>query len=314
MSYTFDSLKIKGNKESIVGWVSEYSDKSDFSEKYRYSEYPCLFLEVNFMSHEDEIKEVVRESYGEIWKTAGTCCSPSPKSDRVIRLSEHAVHEALLNEIMPLKGRRILDVGCGNGSTVLEIAKQVGPEGKAAGIDFSPEGIAEAKKKASELGLEKVTEFRVADAEKLPFEDNHFDVVISECVVCLTPDKQKALNEKTRVLKPGGKIVMHDVISKAPMPRAVQNDPELYCGCIGGAVSQGDYVEMLKQAGLTEIRTVDYSDEPAIHGYPVSVKRALDSQILLAATKIKDKKAFQQVVNFVRNGGVGYALLTAKKP
>lgn len=266
------------------------------------------------MSHEDKIKDVVRESYGKIWKTERTCCSPSSKSDRVIRLSEHAVHEALLNEIMPLEEKRILDVGCGNGSTVLEIAKQVGPEGKAVGIDFSPEGIAEAEKKAIELGLEEATEFKVADAEKLPFEDKSFDIVISECVVCLTPDKQKALNEKTRVLKPGGKIVMHDVISKAPMPRAVQTDPELYCGCIGGAVSHDDYVEMLKQAGLTEIKAVDYSDEPAIHGYPVSVKRALDSQILLAATKIEDEKDFQEVVNFVRNGGVGYALLTAKKP
>ena len=115
------------------------------------------------------------------------------------------------------------------------------------------------------MGLEEVTELRVADAEKLPFEDNYFDAVISECVVCLTPNKQKAFDEKTRVLKPGGKIVMHDVISKAPMPKAVQTDPEVYCGCIGGAVSQDDYVEMFQRAGLTEIDTVDYSEEPRAH-------------------------------------------------
>jgi len=273
-----------------------------------------LLLEVNSMSHDDEIKKVVRESYGKIWKTKGTCCSPSPGSSRVIRLSEHAVHEALLNEIMPLNGKRILDVGCGNGNTVLRIAEEVGPRGKAVGIDFSPEGIVGAKKRAIELGLDKVAEFRVVDAEKLPFKDNYFDAVISECVVCLTPNKQKVLNEKARVLKPGGKIVMHDVISEAEMPKAVQTNSELYCGCIGGAVSKNDYIRMLKQAGLTEVKTVDYSGEQAISGYPVSLKKALDSQILLAATSIEDEKDFQEVVNFVRKGGVGYALFTAKKP
>jgi len=265
------------------------------------------------MLHEDEIKRTVKESYSKIWQSKGTCCSPA-ESPKVIRLSEQTVHEALLNEILPLEGKRVLDVGCGNGETVLKIAKEVGPNGKAVGIDFSPEGIANAKKKAIESKLDKVTEFRVADAEKLPFEDNYFDAVISECVVCLTPNKQKALNEKARVLKPGGKIVMHDVISRARMPESVQKNPELYCGCIGGAVSQDDYAKMLKQAGLTEVKTVNYSEEPAIHGRSISIKRALDSQILLAATDIKDEKGFQEVVNFVRKGGVGYALFTAKKP
>jgi arsenite methyltransferase len=266
------------------------------------------------MSHDDEIKRTVKESYGKIWKAEGTCCTPSPVSIKVKRISEHPVHEALLNEIMPLKGKKILDVGCGNGNTVLKIAEKVGSNGKAVGIDFSTEGIAEAKKKAVELGLDKVTEFRVADAEKLPYEDNYFDAVISECVVCLTPNKQKVIAEKTRVLKPGGKLVMHDVISKASVPKAVQTNSELYCSCIGGAVSQDDYVKMLKHAGLEEIKTVDYSEESAINNYPISLKRALDSQILLAATDIEDEKGFQEVVNFVRNGGVGYALFVAKKP
>jgi len=284
-----------------------------FQKNINIPKYLLLSLEENLMLHDDEIKGTVKESYSKIWQNKGTCCSPA-ESPKVIRLSEHTVHEALLNEIMPLEGKRILDVGCGNGETVLKIAKEVGPNGKAVGIDFSPEGIANAKKKSIEFGLDKVTEFRVADAEKLPFEDNYFDAVISECVVCLTPNKQKALNEKARVLKPGGKIVMHDVISRAHMPKIVQKNPELYCGCIGGAVGQDDYAKMLKQAGLTEVKTVDYSGGLAIDGHPISIKRALDSQILLAATDIKDERNFQEVVNFVRKGGVGYALFTAKKP
>jgi len=266
------------------------------------------------MSCDEEIKKTVKESYGKIWEAEGTCCSPSPGSSKIISLSLQAVHEALLDEIRPLEGKKILDVGCGTGDTALKLAKEVGPNGKAVGIDFSSEGIRKAKKKALELGSDRVTEFRVADAEKLPFEDDYFDVVISECVVCLAPNKQTTLSEKARVLKPGGKIVMHDVISKAPMPKAVQTNPQLYCGCIGGAVAKEDYVRMLKQAGLTEIKAVDYSDKPAVLGYPISIKRALDSQILLTATGIEDDEYFQEMVNFVRNGGVGYAFFTAKKP
>jgi arsenite methyltransferase len=270
--------------------------------------------EVILVSCESEIKRTVKESYGKRWKSEGSCCNPSPGSAEVVTLSEHSVHEALLDEIRPLEGKKVLDVGCGTGKTVLSIAKEVGPNGKAVGIDLSPEGIAKAKRKTVELGLSEITEFRVADAEKLPFKSNYFDVVISECVVCLAPNKQKTLNEKARVLKPGGKIVMHDVVSKAQMPEAVRSDPELYCGCIGGAVSQDDYVRMLEQAGLTEVKAVDYSEEPAISGYPISIKRGLDSQILLTATGVKDKKDFEEIVNFVRNGGVGYVLFTAKKP
>jgi len=262
----------------------------------------------------NEIKRTVKQSYGKIWQNEGTCCDSSCEPGKAVSLSLQTPHEALLKEIMPLEGKKILDVGCGTGDTVLELTKKVGSKGKAVGIDFSEEGIEKAKKKAVELGLEKVTEFRVADAEELPFKDNYFDVVISECVVCLTPDKQKALSEKTRVLKPGGKIVMHDVVSRAPMPKAVQTNPKLYCGCIGGAVGQDDYVKLLKQAGLTEINAVDYSDKPAMSGYPISIKKALDSQILLAATGIEEEKDFQEMVNFVRNGGVGYVLFTAKKP
>jgi len=263
---------------------------------------------------DDEMKRTVKESYGKIWENEGTCCESSCELSKTVSLSLQTAHEGLLKEITPLEGKKILDVGCGTGDTVLELAKKVGPNGKAVGIDLSPEGITKAKQKAAEQGLEKVTEFRVADAEKLPFQDNYFDVVISECVVCLAPDKRKALSEKTRVLKHGGKIVMHDVVSKTSMPKVVQTDPKLYCGCIGGAVAQEDYVEMLGQAGLTEIKAVDYSDRPAMSGYPISIKKALDSQILLAATGIKEEESFQKMVNFVRKGGVGYVLFTAKKP
>lgn len=267
------------------------------------------------MSCNNKIKKTVSEYYGKIWKAQGTCCNASCESAEAVHLSDRSPHEVLLDEIKPLKGKTILDVGCGSGNTVLVIAKEVGPEGKVVGVDLSPEGIAEAKRKTAELGLEKVTEFRVADAEQLPFKDGSFDIVISECVVCLTPNKQKALNEKARVLKFGGKIVMHDVVKRTSMPEAIRTDPQLYCGCIGGAVSQDEYIKMLEQAGLTEVKAVDCSDsgDPA-WGHQISFKKALNSAVLMAAISQKDDKDFQEIVNFVRNGGLGYVLLTAKKP
>jgi ubiquinone/menaquinone biosynthesis C-methylase UbiE len=267
------------------------------------------------MSCNNEIKKTVSKYYGKIWKAQGTCCNASCELAEVVPLSDRSPHEVLLDEIKPLKGKTILDVGCGNGNTVLAITKEVGPNGKVVGIDISPEGIAEAKRKAVELGLEKVTEFRVADAEQLPFKDNSFDIVISECVVCLTPDKQKALNEKARVLKPGGKIVMHDVVTRTSMPEAIRTDPQLYCGCIGGAVSQDEYIKMLEKAGLTEVKAVDQSNnqDPA-YSVRVSLKKALNSAVLMTAISLKDDKSFQEIVNFVRNGGLGYVLFTAKKP
>jgi ubiquinone/menaquinone biosynthesis C-methylase UbiE len=262
------------------------------------------------MSCKDEIKKTVSEYYGKIWKAQGSCCDTSCESVEVARSS----HEVLMDEIRPLKGKTVLDVGCGNGNTALAIAKEVSPNGKVVGIDLSPEGIAEAKRKAVELGLEKITEFRVADAEHLPFKDNSFDVVISECVVCLTPDKQKTINEKARVLKPGGKLVMHDVVTRTDMPESVKTNPQLYCGCIGGAVSQDEYVKMFKKAGLTEVKAFDQSnsDDPATR-YQSSFKKSLNSAVLMVAISQKDDKDFQEIVNFVRKGGLGYALFTAKK-
>lgn len=247
-----------------------------------------------------DIKERIKKFYGERWESEGSTCTCETSKSK-----ERSPRYALISELSPRRGMKVLDVGCGTGDTVLKIAEEVGPNGKVVGVDFSPEGIAQAKKKALSHGLEKVTEFRVADAETLPFEDNFFDAVISECVVCLIPDKQRVLNEKVRVLKPGGRVIMHDVISRIRMPKTVREDPKLYCGCIGGAVSEQDYLEMMRRAGLTDTKVVDYSEE---------ARKGLNAMILSAAVDtIKNDKDFHEVVDFVRKGGIGYALFMGKK-
>ncbi len=247
-----------------------------------------------------DIEETVKKSYGQRWA--------SEKTDRSAKLGRLAslpsAHQALLNELRPQAGMKVLDIGSGSGETVLNIAEKIGPTGKAVGIDFTPEAIELAREKANKRGLENITEFHQADASELPFADNSFDAVISECVVCLIQDKQKTLNEKVRVLKPGGRVIMHDVITWASMPDAIRQDPRLYCGCIGGAVSLGEYVEMMKKAGLTEIKTVDFTED---------TKKMMNKGIMAQALNQKDNTTLQEVVDFVRKGGVGYALLIGTK-
>jgi len=267
------------------------------------------------MKKSKEIKEKVKEAYSARWSSAEQCCQPQEVDDsascsccdtsRQNAASPEVPHRLMMELLAPRDGMRVLDVGSGSGETVLLIAEKVAPTGRAVGVDFLEEAVSLAQGKAKEAGLSSVTEFRVSDAENLPFEDGAFDAVISECVVCLVPDKQRALDEKVRVLKHGGRVIMHDVVSRAEMPEAVRSDPSLYCQCIGGAVTIDEYRAIMEKAGLTDIKVIDCTEE---------VEKEGNILLLSAATKLKDDEQFRQVVDFVRKGGVGYALLVGIKP
>lgn len=246
------------------------------------------------------IEEAVKESYGKRWASLKATKAARPESQASMR----SAHDALLEELKPHEGMIVLDIGSGSGETVLAIAEKVGSKGKSVGIDFSPDGIKLAKENAKKRGLEKIAKFHQAHAVELPFPDNSFDAVISECVVCLIQDKQKTLNEKVRVLKSGGRVLMHDVITWAPMPRAMREDKGLYCGCVGGAVSLNEYVEMMKKAGLVNIKTVDFTQ---------GAKRMLSLDSVSKALKKTETKAAREIVDFVNKGGIGYALLIGTK-
>ena len=255
-----------------------------------------------------KLEEAVKKAYGQLWasqknpEAETTCCSNSETTK--YHREKLSLRNALLGTLSLRNGMRILDVGSGSGDTVLEIAEKVKPDGKAVGVDFSPEAVALAREKAKKKGLEKIAEFHMANALSLPFPDNYFDAAISECVVCLIQDKQKAFNEKVRVLKIGGKVVMHDVVSLTPMPKVMTEDERLYCGCIGGAVSVEENIRMMEKAGLTNIETVDLAR---------GNKKLLNRTILEQTLELEDEKESKEIISFVRKGGIGYKLFSGTK-
>jgi SAM-dependent methyltransferase len=153
-------------------------------------------------------------------------------------------------------GEVVVDLGSGGGLDVFLAARKVGPTGKAIGIDMTSEMIDRARAGAKKQGLTNV-EFHQSTIERIPLPDNSADVVISNCVINLAPDKQAVLREAFRVLKPGGRLAVSDIALKKPLPSEIGNDVLAYVGCIAGAILIDDYVAGLKAAGFTAVQVVD---------------------------------------------------------
>ncbi len=150
-------------------------------------------------------------------------------------------------------GEVVLDLGSGGGFDCLLAAAQVGPEGAVIGVDMTPAMIALARESAAKAGAENV-EFRLGEIEHLPVADGAVDVVISNCVVNLSPDKAAVYREAFRALKPGGRLAISDVITTAPLPPEVRADLDLLTSCIAGAASLEDIEGWLAEAGFQEVR------------------------------------------------------------
>lgn len=157
-------------------------------------------------------------------------------------------------------GEVVVDLGCGGGLDVFLAAARVGPSGKAIGIDMTPEMIARARANARKGGdgqLIANVEFHLATIDRLPLPDASVDCVISNCVINLAPDKPAVLREIARVLKPGGRLAVSDLVLKKPLPPAIAQDVMAYVGCIAGAISVDDYRRGLLAAGFAEVQVVD---------------------------------------------------------
>jgi len=225
----------------------------------------------------DEIRQAVREGYGEIARTGRGCCGSSEPEKLCLGLGYSAEDLAVLPDganmglscgnptaLANLKaGQVVLDLGCGAGFDVFIAAKKVGAKGIAIGVDMTPEMVAKARSNISafekKTGLRNV-EFRLGEIEHLPAGDASVDVVISNCVINLSPDKLQVWHEIARVLKPNGMACVSDLALKKPLPQTVREMVTALVGCICGAVTVDETVTMAHTAGLVnmEYTTKDF--------------------------------------------------------
>jgi arsenite methyltransferase len=220
-----------------------------------------------------EIKEIVREKYGQIAATSGSCCSSASCCGGPAVVAEIGRKIGYADsDLSAVPDGANLGLGCGNpialaslqeGETVLDLgsgagfdcflaAGRVGPAGKVIGIDMTHEMIERAQENARKDGVDNV-EFRLGDIEYLPVEDGSVDVIISNCVINLAPDKSRVFREAFRVLRPGGRLMVSDIVLAKPLPEFLKNSIAAYIGCVAGAALREDYLEAMRQAGFNDV-------------------------------------------------------------
>jgi arsenite methyltransferase len=214
------------------------------------------------------IKEAVREKYSQAARRAGSSCCGERAGTSPITANLYGEHEAgevpqaavlaslgcgnptALAELTP--GETVLDLGSGGGIDVLLSARRVGPTGKAYGLDMTDEMLALARDNQRKAGAENV-EFLQGEIEAIPLPDNSVDVIISNCVINLSGDKDRVLREAFRVLKPGGRFAVSDVVTRGAIPEQIRRDVLLWVGCIAGALEENEYRAKLTTAGFEAI-------------------------------------------------------------
>jgi arsenite methyltransferase len=224
-----------------------------------------------------ELKEIVKEKYGQaalrVTTGGSSCCGASANLDGCCAVDPITsnLYDALQKDQIPEEavlaslgcgnptalaklnaGETVLDLGSGGGIDVLLSARRVGPTGKAYGLDMTDEMLALARENQRKAGIENV-EFLKGEIESIPLPDNSVDVVISNCVINLSADKQKVLREAFRVLKPGGRFAVSDVVVRGDVPEQVRRSMEMWVGCIAGALQDSEYIGKLAKAGFDDI-------------------------------------------------------------
>jgi len=230
----------------------------------------------------DEMKKIVKEGYAKIATQGVSCCSSSSccgntglakdisknvgYSDEEINIVPEGANLGLgcgnPVAIASLKeGDVVLDLGSGAGFDAFLAAQKVGKRGRVIGVDMTPEMLEKARANAKK-GNYKNIEFRLGEIEKLPVEDNSVDVIISNCVINLSPDKESVFKEAFRVLKPGGRLMVSDLVLIKNLPDIVKESVEAYVGCLAGTIMKDDYLSFIKKAGFRDIEVVSQSNYP----------------------------------------------------
>ncbi len=269
---------------------------------------------------EQSIKEAVKERYGQaalrVVKGGSACCGAAPALEGCLdpitsnlydgsqtsQIPEEALMASLgcgnptaLAELEP--GEIVLDLGSGGGIDVLLSAKRVGPSGKAYGLDMTDEMLALARENQRKASVENA-EFLKGEIEKIPLPDNSVDVIISNCVINLSADKDRVLHEAFRVLKPGGRFAVSDIVVRGEVPADIRRNVELWIGCMAGALEENEYLAKLTRAGF-EVITME----------PTRIYRINEARELLTSKGI-DVDAIAPMAD----GKFMSAFVRAKKP
>ena len=229
------------------------------------------------MKHE-EIKKSVRDGYARIAKTAGSCCFPLASCcgnnqtvdsiSRDIGYSNEDLKNVPEGANLGLgcgnpiamaslqEGETVIDLGSGAGFDCFLAARAVGKSGRVIGVDMTPEMLDKARQNASKGGYANV-EFRLGEIENLPIADNIADIITSNCVINLSPDKERVFQEAFRVLKPGGRLMVSDIVLLKPLPDSVKSSIAAYIGCVSGADLKQDYLKAISEAGFQNVQIID---------------------------------------------------------
>ena len=224
------------------------------------------------MSSDTDVKALVRERYAEVAKAAGGCCADdicgTPTqlydSEQIEGLPGEALlasagcgNPTAIDDLKP--GDTVLDFGSGGGIDCFIAAKAVGERGRVIGVDMTPDMVDLARRNATSLGMDNVT-FHLTEMESTPIAADSVDVIISNCVINLAPDKDAVFREAYRVLKPGGRMFISDMLLTAPLPDAAAADTRNWVACLSGAEPRDVYLGRMRQAGFERMQIVD--DKP----------------------------------------------------
>ena len=226
------------------------------------------------METANDLKQVVKEKYGEIAKASKSsgCCGPTCCGGEESKIVGYTVMQDEYDHLegyvadadlglgcgLPTeyagikKGDTVVDLGSGAGNDVFVARAIVGDEGKVIGLDMTDEMVEKANLNKAKLGFKNV-DFHLGDIEQMPFENNLADVVVSNCVLNLVPDKRKAFAEIYRILKPGAHFCVSDIVIKGELPAELKKSAEMYAGCVAGALQQDEYLSIIKEIGFRNI-------------------------------------------------------------
>jgi arsenite methyltransferase len=255
----------------------------------------------------DEVRKAVRENYAKVASTQTSCCGPAQSQScgcstlypqaEIVSLPSEAVavsagcgNPTAIANLKP--GMTVVDLGSGGGIDCFLSAKKVGEKGKVIGIDATPEMIYRARKTAEENGYKNV-EFRLGEIEHMPLERNTADVIISNCVINLSPDKEQVFRDAFRVLKPGGKLAVSDIVLLKDLPDAILDDIGTWSRCISGAIKENEYIGAMKDAGFGRIKV----EERVIYTHDQLASYA-DGTESIASDKLKGINLSEMVASY----------------